>query len=692
MSGWQSYEGPCDTEPYGVPTGAGNGFWVLDLDVKGGLDGEAALQGYCDFNDFEFPETYTVQTPSGGWHMYFTWNPARPVRNRQAVLDGVDVRGGYPDGRPGGYVCAGGQYTVTDPRDPIEAPDWLYTLVLSADADEAPGEVATAIGPDHPDWAFRLEHAARWLAGCAPCISGQGGDAHLWELALRLSRTYEFPEDTAVDLLRPFNARCQPPWDEVDLRRKLRDAAVKGTGPTGMLGPEWHGLAPFPVAPAEGPQPPKVPGSWRRAANPGHEYSFDLATQAAGGSGNKTTLGAQGTTSSMTGEGASPDWVGVWQYNDFSERIIAVCPPLRLDAETKGLTKADVCNIRQWYACNNMGATKEQIEDAIESAASAARFHPVRDYLDSLESLTEKSAAVFFDGIASRLWGAVPEDDVIESELLKRQCVAACRRVRQPGVKSDDMLILYGEQGTGKSRFLRKLFSDEFFLDHLPPLHDKDACAMLRGKWGIEDAELTGSTRTEAATRKAFMSRQEDNYRGAYERGTTTRKRQCVFFGSTNDDQILNDATGNRRYNIVRVMREIDVDAFDRDQLWAAANALERVGYPHFFPATDAQLIARREEHYSTDPWEGRIQKFLATQKGKGAVWVDTDEIFEKCLAVTGKDQSPELLNRIRKALRHLCGPAKVRRDGGKVTRAYLIPESVIAVPPAGQVVPLHRG
>lgn len=681
VQGWPTWEGEVTTEPYGIPTGARNCVWVLDLDEKNGKSGSQELNEACGANDF--PETYSVRTPSGGWHLYFEWDPERPIRNRTNVLPGVDVRG------EGGYVCAGGPYSVTDARQPIRAPEWLYQIVCRSE--EVP-TVADAIGPDHPDWQWRLDHAAAWLATVPPCIQGRGGDAQLAGVALRLMRTYELPTDTALVLLEPYNARCEPPWDASEIVRKLLWAAQKGTGPTGMLGREWHGGAPA----GGGPDPKKVPGSWRRVADSGHQYSFDMSIQAAGGSGKTTPMAAQEVTASMTGAGANPDWCGVWQYNAFSEQIIAICPPLRLDAETVGgFTNADICNIRQWYACQKMGVSKTQVEDAIESAASVCRFHPVRDYLDALEeSLDPKSAAEYFAGIAGRLWGAAPENDAVESELLKRQCVAACRRVRQPGVKADDMLILYGEQGVGKSRFLRKLFSDEFFLDHLPPLHDKDACAMLRGKWGLEIAELTGWSRAEENTRKAFLSRQEDRYRGAFERGTTTRKRQCVFFGSTNDDYILTDPTGARRYNVVRIVREIDVDAFDRDQLWAAANALERAGYPHFFPATDATLIARRREHYSEDPWDSRIEKYVAIQKGKGAKWVhDVNEILDQVFAIAAKDQTKEHQNRVRAALRRLCGQSVPRKANGsangRTISAYLIPDSIDAIAPAGKVVPI---
>ena len=106
----------------GLATGEGSGVWVLDLDVKNGVDGLASIA------HMDIPDTYTVETPSGGRHLYFLH--AEGVRNRAAVLPGVDVRG------DGGYVVAAGSktpiggYRVVNPTRPVEAPPEVLDLVL----------------------------------------------------------------------------------------------------------------------------------------------------------------------------------------------------------------------------------------------------------------------------------------------------------------------------------------------------------------------------------------------------------------------------------------------------------------------------------------------------------------------------------------------------------------------------------
>jgi hypothetical protein len=79
----------------GMPTGAGSGRWVVDIDVnnKPGLASLAALEQQHG----KLPPTLTARTPSGGQHRYFRWNGV-DIRNSEGqIADGIDVRadGGY---------------------------------------------------------------------------------------------------------------------------------------------------------------------------------------------------------------------------------------------------------------------------------------------------------------------------------------------------------------------------------------------------------------------------------------------------------------------------------------------------------------------------------------------------------------------------------------------------------------------
>ena len=66
------------------------------------------------------------------------------------------------------------------------------------------------------------------------------------------------------------------------------------------------------------------------------------------------------------------------------------------------------------------------------------------------------------------------------------------------------------------------LAGDEFFLDNLPRLDQKDASQMLRGKWIVEIAELSTMRKSELEEVKAYLTRREEKYRPPYSRMEVT--------------------------------------------------------------------------------------------------------------------------------------------------------------------------
>ena len=130
----------------------------------------------------------------------------------------------------------------------------------------------------------------------------------------------------------------------------------------------------------------------------------------------------------------------------------------------------------------------------------------------------------------------------------------------------------------------------------------------------MEIAELQAVLRQEEATVKDFLSRQEDSYRRPYDRGTSRAPRQCVFIATTNDDVILRDPTGARRYWIVETpgidlawVRE------NRDAIWRAASDLASTDEDHQLTTEEIKQMKEIQEPYQdVDPWQEHIAEHLA--------------------------------------------------------------------------------
>jgi predicted P-loop ATPase len=164
-------------------------------------------------------------------------------------------------------------------------------------------------------------------------------------------------------------------------------------------------------------------------------------------------------------------------------------------------------------------------------------------------------------------------------------CVAAVARIYTPGCKFDNVVTLIGSQGLGKSTFVSKL-GGKWYSDSFGTIQGKEAYEAIQGVWIVEMAEMAGMKKAEKEQTKHFISKKEDRYRVAYGRRTENFPRQCIFIATTNEDDPLDDPTGNRRYWVIScVIKAALKSIFDDlpkevDQIWAEAVELFKEGEP----------------------------------------------------------------------------------------------------------------
>lgn len=258
------------------------------------------------------------------------------------------------------------------------------------------------------------------------------------------------------------------------------------------------------------------------------------------------------------------------------------------DAEVNKL-RFDVCKTHQFLM------PKGEVFDMVSYRAHEHSFHPVLDYLDGLEAW-DGTVRVGGDDQPSWLTRYCGVKDSPYTRAVGRLLLcAAVRRIRQPGCKFDEMVILEGGQGVGKSKMWRFLCPDpEWFTDDFSLKYDtKQIMEITKGKWFIECPELKGKTDGDLTHLKALLSRSTEVSRMAYGREAEERKRQFVLVGTTNESEYLLDLTGDRRYWPVEV-GFIDLEALvhDRDQIWAEANHLEQQHPEETFIRLDPSLYA----------------------------------------------------------------------------------------------------
>jgi hypothetical protein len=151
----------------------------------------------------------------------------------------------------------------------------------------------------------------------------------------------------------------------------------------------------------------------------------------------------------------------------------------------------------------------------------------------------------------------------------------------------------------------------------------------------MEMGELAGLRKAEMETIKHFISKCEDRYRVAYGKRTETFPRQCIFIGTTNNREFLNDPTGNRRFwpvdvTVNKPAKNIwqDLNQAEIDQLWAEAVTLYKAGESVFLDV-DIEMKATeiQSDHTELDERTFLVQEFL--DKPVPTNWYDLS-LYEK--------------------------------------------------------------
>lgn len=304
---------------------------------------------------------------------------------------------------------------------------------------------------------------------------------------------------------------------------------------------------------------------------------------------------------------------GAFRLNVFdNKRYVVKSLPWRKVEGIELLRDVDYSGVRNYVECVYGIVSNQKVDDTLSLEFEKHKFHPIVDYLESLtwDGINR------VDNLLIDYFGA--EDNAYSKAAIRKTLCAAVARVFEPGVKFDTALILVGDQGTYKSTFVKKLGKD-WFSDTFMTVQGKESFEQIQGAWLVEIAELSGLKKAEVEVIKHYISKREDSFRPAYGRVVETYKRQCVFFGTTNDKDFLRDPTGNRRFMPVDVRKEfvkkdvtVDLTDDEIDQIWAEACMLYKSGETLYLDGEEEKLAKiEQHKHSEVDSRRGIIEGYL---------------------------------------------------------------------------------
>ena len=322
---------------------------------------------------------------------------------------------------------------------------------------------------------------------------------------------------------------------------------------------------------------------------------------------------------------------------------------------------------------------KDLIRDSAYHRAAEQRFDTAIDWLSSVTwDGVERIATFWIDHFG------VPDDPAGYARAVGEYTwTALAGRALVPGMQADMAPILTGPQGIGKSRGVAAMAPMPEFATTMS-FHEPEVerTRKMRGTLVVELAELQGLRSRDREEILAWVTRSQEHWTPKYKEMSKTFKRRFIMFATTNDDDFLDDPTGERRWLPLACGKRhgfgnvhVPGIAAVRDQLWAEGAArFAKDGLLW----RDAERLARgvHGEYKSDDLWLDCLRRWFDTpdmsgqtprQKGQST----THEIAEGALGMAAKNVKWGEQRRLAKLLKQEGFEQVVGKVEGKSTRVW---------------------
>lgn len=246
------------------------------------------------------------------------------------------------------------------------------------------------------------------------------------------------------------------------------------------------------------------------------------------------------------------------------------------------------------------------------------KFDPFKDYFNNLPAWTPDQPD-YIQLLAETI--TVPEEEREQWNMyLKRWLIATVACATNPTVTNQQVLVLVGNQGIGKTKWTERLVPDRlkgyYHSGNVNP-DNKDSSINLSECFLINLDELGNLNKGDLNSLKQLITMSSVRLRRPYAAMSETMPRRASFVGSVNSTEFLRDDTGNRRYLCADAQAIDYAHGIDMDLVYSQALYLLNHGEKYWFDGEEIATINTSNEKY-------RVQQVELEY---------VNEHFEPCLA-----------------------------------------------------------
>ena len=276
---------------------------------------------------------------------------------------------------------------------------------------------------------------------------------------------------------------------------------------------------------------------------------------------------------------------------------------------------------------------------AVIDSSYAREFNPFMDYIGKLKP---------WDGVTDYIGQLADtvqaEDQEFWRKSFRRWFVGMLAGALQEEAVNHLVIILYSEQGKGKSTWIRRLLPPEwreYYRNGMVEPGNKDHQILLSTHLIISMEEFEGVKPGDVAGLKRTITQESVTERKAYDTQAYNYVRHASFIASTNNRQCLQDIGGNRRF-LPSAVKSLDYRTpVNYEGIYAQAYALLKEGYKYWYEGEEIEELNRHnEQHRMKDPVEENLFVYFRKpeEEDMHVKWMPAAAILSK-IAIFGKIQ-----------------------------------------------------
>jgi hypothetical protein len=615
-----------------------NRLIVVDVDVEGPTHKKDGREFWAKFSEENgIPDTYTVGTPSGGYHYYFklpesinadTFSPPGEM------AQGVDLKwNGWVGAPPSqGYSILSGNITTIEVAPPS------LMMYLSSIVKGGGTKTFDFVGSDKPLVLHRpfsvaqlheLRKKIEWLQ-----TNGSLSRAEWRDGIFSMKAGIDDPALLDEMLEKWSHNRAYAPGDE-ELAREMAARSDKH----GPIGPGTVLAILRQVAQREGAPIVETPFTTqeiidRSKIQVGFNKDGSLKVEASE-SNAAALIGAIFDDKILYHDSRTDLYIYKGKSHSDTELVNMFLPIIQSPTYGLGMEKF----------------RKSQVAAGLDVLMSARQKDPHKEYLKSLKWDGVKRIERFFPDYVGT------EDSEYTRLVGKNFWTSIAARGLRPGCKFDSMVVLEGHEGIAKSSLVEAIGGEYTYTPaKKDALKDLDTLRAMHQSVIVELPELLGLVGESSEVVKGFLAKPFDHIRALFAKKAMKSMRGFVFIGTTNSDKYLAATMGIRRFWPIRIPRHvkfINMSAVkcDRDQLFAEGIELLNDGHKYWH-VPESMLDSIVEERIVDEPLMVPIKDMIPVL---GQAWTAT-EIYKRLEAggLVTRGLSNAVITRIESALNRI--------------------------------------